>query len=299
MELKFTKVADVKCLNLRVGGVPEHFNLPWHLACEGQMFQGLDANVSFREFGGGTGQLADALDGDRLDMAILLLEGAVKKILSGGAYRIVKLYTESPLIWGIHVAAESPIQTVQDCRNKRIAISRRGSGSHLIAIVDAAERGWSTDNMKFVEVDDLAGARQALAGGEADVFLWEKFMTKPLVDDGEFRRVGDRVVPWPAFVIAVRESILRSHPDLVLHLLQQLMQVCKQLKQDPAAAQVLATRYNLQPEDARQWLDRTTWSQGFQMPGEAIQRVVNYLHVLHLLDQDHVDIQQIWHALAE
>ena len=85
-----------------------------------------------------------ALAANELDVALLLCEGAVTNILRDHDHRLVKIYVASPLIWGIHVAADSDITTVDQIRDKVFAISRAGSGSHLIAIVDAAERGWST-----------------------------------------------------------------------------------------------------------------------------------------------------------
>ena len=58
-------------------------------------------------------------------------------------------------------------------------------------MVDAQQRGWQPDRLKFEIVGDLEGARRALAKGSADVFMWEKFTTKHLVDHGEWRRVGE------------------------------------------------------------------------------------------------------------
>ena len=49
-----------------------------------------------------------------LDVALLLFEGAVTNILRGNPNRIVKVYVQSPLIWGIHVAAQSQIQSVEE-----------------------------------------------------------------------------------------------------------------------------------------------------------------------------------------
>jgi hypothetical protein len=42
----------------------------------------------------------------RNDIAVILTEGIVK-IIAAGASKIVQVYVESPLIWGIHVAANS------------------------------------------------------------------------------------------------------------------------------------------------------------------------------------------------
>jgi hypothetical protein len=37
----------------------------------------------------------------------------------------------------------------------------------------------------------IDGAVEALINASADYFMWERFMTKPLVDKGIFRRIGD------------------------------------------------------------------------------------------------------------
>ena len=285
-------------INLRVGGVPEHFNLPWHLAIESDAFADTGANVSFSEYGGGTGQLTNALENSDLDIAVLLFEGAVRKILNGGCYRVVKLFTDTALIWGLHVANNSPIQSIEEAKGKRYAISRFGSGSHLIAIVDAAERGWPTDDIDFVKIGDLSGARKSLAAGESDVFLWEKFMTKPLLDLGEFRRIDDRVVPWPAFVIAVRDDVLESCEVAVSKVLQVVADVCQKLKNDPSAKQVIAQRYELLPEDAEAWLQRTEWNNDFEFPEDSLKTVFDYLKMLNLLDDPQVDYRSAWQTIT-
>ena len=280
--------------------MPEHFNLPWHLALEQDAFDEIcDSSVSvqFAEYGGGTGELTGALESGELDIAVVLFEGAVQKILNGGNYRIVKLFTDSALIWGIHVSADSDIESIEQARGKRYAISRMGSGSHLIAIVDAAERGWSTDNLQFVKIGNIDGARKSLAAEESDVFLWEKFMTKPLVDSGEFRRVADRIVPWPAFVIAVRDDVLRQHSKAVGEVLRVVSGVCQKLKDDPAGAEVIARRYDLQTEDAASWLERTDWNNDFRYPELAFNKVFESLKLLNLIQDDSATCKDAWFQL--
>jgi TRAP-type uncharacterized transport system substrate-binding protein len=53
----------------------------------------------------------------------------VKDIVAGNPSKIVQVYVESPLIWGIHVA-NSKYKTVSDLEDTKVAISRQGSGSH-------------------------------------------------------------------------------------------------------------------------------------------------------------------------
>ncbi len=280
---------------LRIGGVPEHFNLPWHNAINAHAFKEVD--VEFVEFPGGTGAMTRALKDEQLDMALLLFEGAVTNILRGNSNRIVKVYVDSPLIWGIHVAADSPIATVDEIRDKVFAISRAGSGSHLIAIVDAAERGWPTDRIKFSKVGNLTGAREKLANGKVDVFLWEKFTTQPLVDSGEFRRVGERIVPWPAFVVSVRNSVLDEHATKIKSLLNVVDRFCADFKNANDSVDVVSDTFNIKRSDSAQWFEHVQWSQGFDCPEETIHKIVRYLSQSKIVNQQKIEVDQVWWQL--
>ena len=143
---------------LRIGGVPEHFNLPWHLVLESPLPADLGIDARWQDFPDGSGAMAAALLEGRIDAAMLLTEGAVAGVAAGGGFDVVSLYTESPLVWGIHVPAASRFAAVGDVRGARYAISRRGSGSHLMAFVHAREQGWPLDALQLVVVGNLQGA---------------------------------------------------------------------------------------------------------------------------------------------
>ena len=236
-----------------VAGVPEHFNLPWHLGLEQGAFAEAGVDLTYRDYPGGTGAMTQALAEQEVDMAVLLTEGAIADLVKRRQTKLVKVYVESPLIWGIHVAADSEIQSISDIQGKRYAISRFGSGSHLMAIVDAAERKWDT-SLNFEVIKNLDGARRALANGDADVFMWEQFTTQPLVDNGEFRRVGIRKTLWPAFVIAVNQSFLDQHAGIVQTALRVINQQSSALMQEANAVSMIAQRYGLRVEQVKQWL---------------------------------------------
>jgi ABC-type nitrate/sulfonate/bicarbonate transport system substrate-binding protein len=195
---------------LRIGGVPEHFNLPWQLSLEAARDAGTNRVATWTEYANGTGaMLADLADGT-LDLAVLLTEGAALGLARGVAIEALTLYTTSPLIWGVHVSPASGFRTIDALQGARFAISRHGSGSHLMSLALATERGWPTTGMAFEIVDNLPGAITAFEDGRADVFLWEHFTTQPVVDQGAFRRVGDFAAPWPAWVLCARQAILKD-----------------------------------------------------------------------------------------
>ena len=84
--------------HFNIGGVPEHFNLPWYLALEQGLFQQQNVNLTWTDYPGGTGAMAKDLRAGTLDIAVLLTEGIVADIAKGNESKIVQVYVESPLI---------------------------------------------------------------------------------------------------------------------------------------------------------------------------------------------------------
>ena len=187
--------------SFRVGGVPEHFNLPWHLIREEQGPVEPGLAYEWRDYSSGTGAMIADLADKKLDIAVLLTEGVALGLARGLPIEAVSLYTTSSLIWGIHVPPGSSFESPGGLAQARFAISRYGSGSHLMSLALAIEQGWTAEGRDFVIVDNLPGAIAAFAGGQADVFLWEHFTTAPEVEGGRLRRIGDFVSPWPAWVV--------------------------------------------------------------------------------------------------
>ena len=283
---------------IRVGGVPEHFNLPWHFAIQKGVFKDLEADISFHEYPGGTGAMTAALSNGELDVALLLFEGAVSNILRGHENRIVKVYVNSPLVWGIHVAAKSSIQTVDEIQDKVYAISRAGSGSHLIAIVDAAERGWPVQEMKFSKVGNLQGAREKLKNGKVEVFLWERFITQPLVDSGEFRRVGERIVPWPAFVATVRKDLLAEQESTIHQMLKLVEVECEAFSNSPDKIDIVSDRFHMKIEDSAAWFKQLEWNFDFDCPTETTVKLIDYLEQVKIIEDNGATPADVWHSLA-
>lgn len=267
---------------IRVAGVPEHFNLPWHLAMDEGLFEKEKLQLFWTDFPDGTGAMCKALREDKVDVAVILTEGLVKDIIAGNPTKIVQEYIATPLIWGIHVAANSNFKSLEDLKGAKAAISRFGSGSHLMAIVNAQNMGWDHERMEFEAVGDINAAVDALENGKADYFMWEHFTTKPLVDKGIFRRLGDCPTPWPCFVIAVRDEFLQNNTPAVEKMLDILNSVSKNIKEIPAIEEVLATRYEQKLEDIKEWLQVTEWSQK-QISVKELNKVQEQLEELQLI----------------
>jgi ABC-type nitrate/sulfonate/bicarbonate transport system substrate-binding protein len=267
---------------IKITGVPEHFNLPWHISIENGDFKKDNIDLQWTDIPEGTGKMCQMLRSGETDIAVILTEGIVKDIVDGNPSKIVQIYVESPLIWGIHVAAKSTYKTLSDLENTKAAISRLGSGSQLMAYVNANEQGWKTNDLQFKIVNTIDGAVEALSNGSADYFMWERFMTKPLVDKGIFRRVADCLTPWPCFVIAVRDEIIEKYPKAIENILSSINQKTKNFKDIQGIDKTLAANYNQKTTDIQEWLALTKWSEK-PLTEKMLNNVQNQLFQLKII----------------
>lgn len=276
-------------LGLKIGGVPEHFNLPWRLAIEEGKFQEIGLNLHWSDMTGGTGQMIRGLETGSIDIAVLLTEGITKSILQGLDAKILQVYVVSPLRWGIHVPNNGSIQKPEDVENQTFAISRYGSGSHLMAYVMADQYNWNLEGLKFNVIGDVYGGLWALENNEAQAFLWEKYTTSPFVEQGKCAYVGDVVTPWPCFVIAARTEIAEKYPEILENMCSIVNKKALEVKNNAGSAGIISWRYNLPPDQVNSWLSETDWNyEGADYP-LAFEKTTHYLKKLNLLSEEEAE----------
>lgn len=280
---------NTELTGLKIGGVPEHFNLPWRLAIEEGRFRQIGLDLHWSDMSGGTGQMIRGLETGSIDIAVLLTEGITKAVLQGLDAKILHVYVVSPLSWGVHVPYKSDIQTAADLENQTFAISREGSGSHLMAYVMADRENWPLDSLKFNVIGDIYGGLWALEHNEAQAFLWEKYTTFPFTEQKKCRSIGDVVTPWPCFVIAVRNEVADKHEALLRGMCAVVNEKAREIKEDPNSVEIISWRYNLRSDQVGKWLEQTDWNyKGIEYP-LAFEKVVQYLVKLQLLTKEEAE----------
>ncbi|SFZ91537.1 ABC-type nitrate/sulfonate/bicarbonate transport system, substrate-binding protein [Flaviramulus basaltis] len=270
---------------VNIGGVPEHFNLAWYLTLKEGEYKDEGINLRWHDYYGGTGAMCKALRNKDIDLAVILTEGIIKDIIDGNPSKIVQTFVQTPLIWGIHVGNDSPYKTVEDLKGTKAAISRYGSGSHLMAYINAENNNWDLEkDLDFEVIKDLDGAVKGLTEGTADYFMWEKFTTKPLVDDGTFRRIDNCPSPWPCFVIAVREDFIESNREDLETILRIINNTTSEFKDIPSIDKTIANRYKQQLDDVQEWLGITEWSQSL-INKETVMKAQKELFALNIIPE--------------
>ena len=256
---------------LRVGGVPEHFNYPVRQAAA-------DGGFEWTEHPGGSGAMAQKLREGDLDVALLLTEAATL-FAHKGDVTIVGSFVDTPLTWGVHALAGS-----QPSLDATYGVSRMGSGSHLMALVAARQR--KAPDPEFVVVGDLQGARKALENKDADLFMWEKFTTKPLVDSGEWSRVAEVPTPWPCFAVVCTPEVARSRRDEVSEVLGSVYEKASRISEKDVEA--IAADYSLKPDDVAEWLTGVKWGPGVRMPSRVVDDCTRALLEAGVLEKEEV-----------
>lgn len=244
---------------LRITGVPEHFNFPWKKVVASQPFLENGIQLDWTDESRGSGQMNKALRDDETDVAIVLTESFLKDFEEGNPSRIIGFHIKSPLIWGIHIPGSCPIEKLNQIENPKFLISRMGSGSHLMAFVLAQREGWNPDILEFKIVGNLDGALEAMIPEIPDMFLWEKYTTKPWVDSGKFKRIGEVPSPWPCFVMVASEKALTEFGEVLFQLRDLVYKTSAEIQNDPKSPLEIQMRYDLGLEDVKAWLSQTVW----------------------------------------
>lgn len=269
---------------LRVAGVPEHFNLPWHLAMESGVFRNAGIDLQWRTVPEGTGAMCEMLRNGEVDMAVLVTEGAVRDILEGNPSRILATYVESPLTWGVYVGAATDIQGPAELVGKSFAISRVNSGSHLVAMAYARSLGWLPKPGDFTVVDNMQGAEERMRTTAPVAFLWEVATTSPWEEQGIFRKVDEFRPPWPCFMVVATERAIQEHPDVLQRALETIRTQAAAFATRPDAPELVAQRQVISLPAAQRWFQEVEWSTDGSIDADALLSVATALREMGLID---------------
>jgi sulfonate transport system substrate-binding protein len=245
---------------LIIGGVDEAFNVPWKRIAQRQPLHNKGVEIQWTDFGGGTGQIMRALNSNEIQVAIVLTEGVVSDIYKNDQSRIFSSYVTSPLEWGVHVHENSPVSAVNEIKDKCIAISKFGSGSHLMAILNAYENGWNVNEIKFKEINNLTGGLDSLKKGEADVFFWEKHTTRSYLKPNQLKYIGSFKGPWGAFVVAVNNTLTSRDLENLNEIMKFVLEEASSFKLSHLSAPYITRFNNMDVVTAQSWLQSTRFA---------------------------------------
>jgi hypothetical protein len=164
---------------IRVAGVPEHFNQPFVHAQQRGAFKPF-ADFCWTPVPGGTGAMVAAVTAGEVDVAVALTEGIFAAVVASWGSAVPLRYAggfvASPLRWLVVTAPEGALRGLADVAARvaaaggaegciRVAVSRLGSGSHLMAFLLALREGWPLSALSFHVHKDFRTMRRGACGG--------------------------------------------------------------------------------------------------------------------------------------
>lgn len=245
---------------LRITGVPEHFNFPWKKVVKAQPFEKDGISLQWTDESRGSGQMNKDLRADKTDIAIVLTESFLKDFEAGNPSKMIGFHVKSPLIWGIHISGSSPVNSLDEITSPSFLISRPGSGSQLMSYVLAKREGWDSNTLDFKTVSNLPGALEVMTPEKPEMFLWEKYTTKPWVDSNQMKRIGEVPSPWPCFAIIATDKALTEFGEVIFQLRDIVYQSSEDLQSSDSAIDEISKNYDLNRNDVIEWFMQTTWA---------------------------------------
>jgi hypothetical protein len=148
-ELEKKRLSKMK--TIKIVGVPEHFNLPWHLSIEKAILKPIiliyNGLIFRRDW-----KMCQMLRDGETDIAVILTEGIVKISLPEITANW-QVYVQ-PFNLGNLIAAGSKYKTLSDLENTKVAISFRFWFS-IDGVRKCWKSGWNTDNLKFEIINTI------------------------------------------------------------------------------------------------------------------------------------------------
>jgi sulfonate transport system substrate-binding protein len=192
------------------------------------------------------------------------------------------VYIDTPLRWGIYASAHDSITSLEDDREYRYAISRLGSGSHLMPLIHAEQRCVRISPDHLVVVNSLHGGVDSLVNGDSDLFYWEENMTRPFEKLGKVKEIGSFEAPWSSFLIVASNRAIREKENALRTVLDLMI---KEFVESPQSLHHLTHRFDLTQNEAQQWLKSTKWNDNYTAQLELLVNARNALTRVHACDK--------------
>jgi NitT/TauT family transport system substrate-binding protein len=222
--------------------------LPVYVAQDQGLYRkyGLDVETTIMQ---SSAQVAPAMAAGDIDVALTAGAGVVDLDLAGGDQVIILNHSQ---YMHFMLQTRPDIRRVEDLRDKRVAITRLGSGIHLATTVTLAKAGLEAGrDVLMVQAGGVDQILGALVGGSVDAgmlalpfnFLAEREGFPLLVD------VRDYTIPYMQGSLAVTKGTLDAQYDLIRDVVRAHLEGLAMAKRDAALSKRLVGQASQTDDD--------------------------------------------------
>jgi len=234
---------------LRIGWVYAMGNTPLLVAKYNGFFKQQGVDVEIVQFNSGP-LIKRALEAGDLDLVYIGMPALARTVADGTKLKIVSKvnYGHAALI----TKKDSPIVTLADLKNKKIAGVRKGSGMDVLlrgyVLSDRARLNPDSD-VTILHMQTRMMDASVSRGVVDAAFTWEPFVSlSVLTGHARVLLETNQAIPrHPWYVIAVRDSTLKDRRDDVYKLLRAHRQAVSYLRSDTTAGMsLIVDTFNLE-----------------------------------------------------
>jgi hypothetical protein len=112
--------------------------------------------------------------------------------------------------------------------------------------------------------ENLRKGVNQVEGFETSAFMWEWFTTKPFVDSGEVRFIGNVPTPWPSWTIAYSKSVSSSSKTTLeefLLKLQETITAFTEPSNENESLVAITEQMSYDRKDVEKWWSGVRWVQ--------------------------------------
>ncbi|KAI8318541.1 hypothetical protein GQ54DRAFT_266789, partial [Martensiomyces pterosporus] len=279
---------------LQCAVVPEHFSAPLFHAVENGLFEEneIELVICKRKYIRSPPSveiMVKKLVAGELDIAICVTEGLVAGIGNNrdANLRLFGTYVSSPLPWAASVANDARFATLDDLAfGATFGISRKGSGSEVMARYAASEYEWASQPT-FEVLGDVHGLVAGVQQGKADVFLWERTTMQRHYANEEVRYLGTVRPPWPAFSFGATAEFIAGNGETITGLLRKIGEAESRFMAESNSEQrieFVCQKFGYAKSDAEQWAAYVQFNETGSVDEKKIQAVVKTLSRAGVID---------------
>ncbi|GME92043.1 unnamed protein product [[Candida] boidinii] len=246
------------------------------------------------------GHLINSLNSNEIDIAIGLTEAFVRGLANDDEdnenYEIIGTYVDSPLCWSISTGINrDDINSIKDLQdgNKKIGVSRIGSGSYVMSYVLGIQEIFTKPFFKdFIVLNNFENLRKSvnLTQGieSSDAFMWEYFTSKKYYDNKEIKKIGEIYTPWSSWVIVIRKD-LKDKDLIIKNFLKSVQEGINYFNENKnESIEFIYNNLDYSKEDAINWLKTVKFSDNVSKIefNKNILNTINILKTANVINND-------------
>jgi ABC-type nitrate/sulfonate/bicarbonate transport system substrate-binding protein len=114
------------------------------------------------------------------------------------------------------------------------------------------------------------------------------------VNSGELKRIGEFYTPWPCFVIAASDKILKEQPENIIRVLRTIHDSNDKFMQNENSVNLVSERYEQKVDDVKRWYHNTEWAIHGWVSNKMLKSVIYSLKMAGIVEADKEIPALVW-----